>query len=191
VVAELPGSGPPVAGSLLVATPWLDDPNFRRTVIYLLEHSDAGTLGVVLNRASELTVAETVGEWAPLVCEPPVVFVGGPVAPQAVVALGQVGSPAPSDGWSALPGGLAAVDINRPAAELDGSFDRLRLFAGYAGWGPRQLEAEMAERAWWVFGARIEDIFSSEAEELWRAVLIRQRKPWRVFAEAPDDPSVN
>ena len=77
-------------GRLLVAAPSLSDPNFRQTVLMMLEHSGEGALGVVLNRPSELTVSSAIGDWATAVSKPRVVFVGGPVSQSSVIALASV-----------------------------------------------------------------------------------------------------
>ena len=115
-----------------------------------MEHNKEGTIGLVLNRPSPLTVLETVPEWRELVSPPDVVFVGGPVMPNNVVALGRV-SATPHAGWSELPHGLGAVDLNADPADLGAALIALRLFAGYSGWGPSQLMDEVRDGAWWVF----------------------------------------
>jgi putative transcriptional regulator len=177
---------------LLVATPWLGDPNFDRTVVLLLDHTPEGSLGVVLNRPSPLTVMETVPDWAPWISQPDVVFVGGPVSPSNVVALGRRNPerPAPEEGWAELPLGLGALDLNGDPALLGDQLSALRLFAGYAGWGGGQLLAEIGEGAWWVFALTEDDCFTGDPEDLWHAVLGRQAAPWRAYG-LTDDPAEN
>ena len=154
-------------GRLIVATPDLADPNFSSTVVLLLEHGPDGALGVVLNRPSDLEVREAFADWCPLVSSPPVVFVGGPVQPNAVIALARGG---------------AGLD------EAVGRLGALRIFAGYAGWGAGQLEAELASGSWFAVDAEPDDAFSDAPERLWRAVLTRQGG---VFTTVTEDPSLN
>src|SRR4051812_24516884 len=140
------GERPLRAGALVVATPVIDDPNFERAVVLLLQHDDGGTLGVVLNRPSELEVGEAVPSWAGLVTPPGVIHLGGPVGHGGVLALGRSGAdqPTPQQGWAELSPGLGAVDLSMEPDELGGELQALRLFAGYAGWGPGQLRGELS-----------------------------------------------
>jgi putative transcriptional regulator len=176
-------------GRLLVATPRLGDENFERTVVLLLEHGPAGALGVVLNRPSGLEVAEPLPGWSPLAAEPPVVFVGGPVSPGVVIGLAH--SDAEVAGWQAVIGPLGTVDLNLDPADVTPAVDRVRAFAGYAGWSGGQLEGEIEDGAWFVVDAHPDDALDTEPDDLWRRVLRRQ--PGRVswFANHPLDPSFN
>ena len=103
------GEGPPRAGALLVATPVIGDPNFERAVVLLLHHDESGSLGIVLNRPSELDVETALPAWSPLATPPGVVHIGGPVGPSGVLALARTGSdqPAPGQGWAELSPGSA------------------------------------------------------------------------------------
>jgi putative transcriptional regulator len=187
------GEGPPRAGALLVATPVIGDPNFARAVVLLLQHDPGGSLGVVLNHPSELTVSDALPAWSDLVTAPAVVHIGGPVGEGGVLALGRAasGDRRPQQGWAELSPGLGAVDLSVEPAELGGELQSLRLFAGYAGWGPGQLRAELSVGAWWVFDALIRDAFSPEPAELWWEVVRRQGGDFRIYAHAPVDPTVN
>jgi putative transcriptional regulator len=187
------GEGPPRPGALLVATPVIGDPNFERAVVLLLHHDESGSLGIVLNRPSELEVDTALPAWSPLATPPGVVHIGGPVGPSGVLALARTGSdqPPPSQGWAELSPGLGAVDLSLEPDELGAPLQALRLYAGYAGWGPTQLAGELAVGAWWVFDALIRDAFSAEPTELWWEVVRRQGGDFRMFAHAPLDPTVN
>ncbi len=177
-------------GRLLVATPPLVDPNFDRTVVFVLEHSDEGALGIVINRPGERAVAEVVPSWAEVATAPAVLFQGGPVEPDAVIALAR--SPvAPADGWAPLVGAVGTVDLTRAPGELDAPHEAVRLFAGYAGWGGGQLEGELAAGAWFVVQAAADDAFCADADQLWRAVLARQPGRLSWLTNYPDDPSYN
>ncbi|MEP6698000.1 MAG: YqgE/AlgH family protein [Pseudonocardiales bacterium] len=180
------------AGRLLVATPALTDPNFARTVILLIAHQEDGALGVVLNRASDVPVWGVLPEWAALAGEPQSVFTGGPVAPEAAICLARVRRGAFPDGWAPIDDGrIGTVDMTAPPEALEPHMERLRVFAGYAGWGAEQLEAEIAEGAWFVLEALPGDPFVEEPEALWPAVLRRQGGMLAAVATYPLDPSLN
>ena len=178
-------------GRLLVATPTLLDPNFARTVVLVLEHTSDGALGVVLNRPSETDLVNTLPEWGPLAATPPVVFVGGPVAPGAAIGIahGEVGDTA--DGWAPVFGDLGTVDLGRKPDELAVRIDAVRVFAGYAGWTAGQLDAELALDGWFVVDSDAADPFATEPDQMWSAILRRQPGRLAVFADAPLDASVN
>lgn len=170
-------------GSLLVAAPALLDPNFHRTVVLVAEHGDEGAMGVVLNRPSETAVAEAVPELAPLAGDAEPVYVGGPVAVDSLLALAEVEDP--DDAAELVVGAVAFVqDTGVPTL-------RGRIFVGYAGWSPGQIEAELDEESWIVVPAEADDVFSDEPDELWSAVLRRQGGPLAFLASMPPDPSLN
>lgn len=181
-------------GRLLVATPNLGDPNFERTVVLVLEHGDEGALGVVLNRPSELDLAEPLPEWARAAAHPPVVFIGGPVAPSAAVCLARLGRHGGTEGWQPLlgaDGSVGTLDLDSDPDELIPRLAEIRVFAGYAGWGSGQLEGEIAEGGWFVVDADPNDALSPAPEELWGIVLRRQRGTLALCAAYPADPTMN
>ena len=175
-------------GHLLVAGPALVDPNFRRSVVLVGEHGDEGALGVILNRASESTVDEALPELTALVDGDAAVHVGGPVQPSAIVVLAEFVEPERAET-------LVLGDIGFLPSEIDpdelGELRRARVFAGYAGWGPGQLDDELSEGSWIVEPAEPEDVFTAEPEELWSEVLRRKGGPFGVLALMPPDPSLN
>jgi putative transcriptional regulator len=173
--AEVPPA--PLPGRLLVATPRLTDPNFARTVVLLLAAGDGGALGIVVNRPGGLEVAEILPQWESLAAEPAAVFVGGPVAPDTAMCLGRFG-----ESWRAI-----SVDEDPATAGVES----VRLFAAYAGWGQRQLEAEIEDGGWYVLPATADDVFTSDPETLWRRVLRRQPSRTAWASTAPDDPRQN
>jgi putative transcriptional regulator len=176
-------------GHLLVAGPALEDPNFRRTVVLVGEHDDeSGAMGVVLNRVSETTVDEAVPPMAGLAAPGARVHVGGPVQPQVVVVLADFVDPTEAEvlvveGVGFLPG---ETEVEAVAELRD-----LRVYAGYAGWAPGQLEAELEDGAWIVLQARAADVFTATPETLWSDVLRREGGSLAVLALLPDDPRVN
>lgn len=179
------------SGRLLVATPLLGDPNFERTVVLVLEHGEDGTLGVVLNRPSGLGLAEPLPEWASLACEPPVVFVGGPVGQGTIIGLVRRTGDLPEGRWAPVTGDTGVVDLGLDPADTYGSVDALRVFTGYAGWGPAQLDDEIRQGSWFVVDPDPSDTTTAEPGRLWQAVLGRQPPPLRRYALFPPDPSVN
>jgi len=187
----------PKAGRLLVATPLLGDPNFRRTVILVVEHEvTEGTLGIVLNRPTKVPVGKVLEEWTELATDPSVVFKGGPVAPTSPLALALVPGKDEPLGWRALDGApalarLGLLDLGAPPRLLGPAIQSLRVFAGYAGWSPGQLEAEIDEGAWYVLTAEPGDAFTARPELLWHDVLRRQEGDLALLATYPDDPSLN
>jgi putative transcriptional regulator len=181
-----------VRGKLLVSTPALVDPNFDRTVVLLLEHGDeGGALGIVLNRPTATPLGEAVPDWAALATAPAVVYVGGPVGLGTLIALARSRTDEPPPGTEPVSDGLVAVDLSCDPEPLAPLVTGLRVWTGYAGWSPGQLEQEIAQEAWWVFDARNDDVTAAEPNELWRTVLARQPGPLSWFSNFPDDPAHN
>jgi putative transcriptional regulator len=178
-------------GRLLVAAPTLYDPNFVRAVVLVLEHSEDGARGMVLNRPSETSVGESLPDWGSLAAEPGVVFVGGPVSPDAAIGLARAGSVDPADGWAPLFGPMGTVDLGRPPSALSVEVQSLRVFAGYAGWSAGQLDGEVEAGGWFVLDAAPDDVFTSQPGSLWASVLRRPGGRMAMFATAPPHPSVN
>jgi putative transcriptional regulator len=175
-------------GQLLIATPALVDPNFHRSVVLILEHTEEGALGVVLNRPSGIAAADAAPDLASVVTDDEV-FVGGPVQPQAVIALAEFSDPLEPD--EGVVGPIAPIDMGEDIEEVLDRISRLRLFAGYAGWGEGQLDGEIDEEAWFTEPALPGDIFSDESTTLWNRVLRRKGEAYRLVASMPDDPSLN
>lgn len=186
----------PDRGRLIVATPDLEDPNFDGTVVLLLEHDAEGSVGVVLNRPSELQVDEAMAgppaaateRWDDLAAPPSTVFVGGPVRPNAVVALALVAEVLDPDSWEPISGDLGVVRLGGGPVPAVGEIDALRVFAGYSGWGPGQLEDEIRTGAWFVVESDPDDCFTPEPDLLWWQVLRRQGG---MFTTVTDNPVLN
>ena len=146
-------------------------------------------MGVVLNHPTSVTVTEAVPPLAPLVDASDVVHLGGPVRPRAVVVLADFVDPS-------YAADLVLDSVGFLPVELDGAEDvgpvrALRVFAGYAGWSPGQLEDELEEGSWIVLPAHVTDVFTAAPERLWSHVLRRQGGALAVLALLPDDPRVN
>ncbi|MBV8949622.1 MAG: YqgE/AlgH family protein [Actinobacteria bacterium] len=181
-------------GRLLIASPALTDPNFDRTIVLMLEHTDDGALGLVLNRPSDTALSELLPSWGLDAVEPSVVFLGGPVSPDSAIGLAFTGDGAEAaapDGWIPLLGSLGTVDLARDPTEVRPSVRALRVFAGYAGWSGGQLEHELQAGGWFVADSELDDALTREPEMLWRQVLRRQRGSLSWLANFPADPASN
>jgi putative transcriptional regulator len=124
------------------------------------------------------------------------VFRGGPVAPNSALALAMVPGKDEPVGWRALDGApalarLGLLDLDTPPRLLAPAITSLRVYAGYSGWSPGQLEAEIDEGAWYVLTAQPGDVFAADPDRLWRQVLRRQDGDMAFLATYPDDPSQN
>jgi putative transcriptional regulator len=178
-----------LAGQLLLASPSLQDPNFQRTVVLIGVHSVDGAMGVVLNRPSQLTVAEAAPQLEEAVEDADPVYVGGPVQPSSIVFLAEFRDPSPAGLLV-----LGRIGFPAPEAEIDDltrATDRARVFAGFAGWSEGQLEAEIGEGDWIAQAALPQDVFTDRPEQLWSDVLTRKGGSYALVARMPPDPSLN
>jgi putative transcriptional regulator len=176
-------------GRVLLASPALFDPNFRRTVVLVTEHNDEGAVGLVLNRRSETAVAEAVPDLGPLVAGEDPVYVGGPVQQSAVLVLAEFDDP--TDAAALVVDDVGFVPGDGDFDLIAGATRRVRVFAGYAGWGPGQLESELQESSWIVEAAEGLDLFPEPETDLWGSVLRSKGGVYRVVALMPEDPSLN
>jgi len=180
------------AGVLLVAMPSLGDPTFAGTVVYVLDHSDTGTLGVVLGRPSQVEIRDVLPGWCDLAVEPGVFHVGGPCETDTALCLATAQADSPVPGLRPVAGDVHLVDLDGDPDELAGHLTGLRVFAGYAGWSPGQLAGEMAEGAWACVPSRSGDVLSDlSGPQLWRRVVGRQDGRLAVLSTAPADPAAN
>ena len=178
-----------LTGQLLLASPALRDPNFTRTVVLIGAHSEEGAMGVVLNRPSAVAIDDAVPQLSAAVDGDDRVFVGGPVQPESLVLLAEFVDPGPAGLLVLGRIGFPAPDADiQPLAEAT---SRGRVFAGYAGWGEGQLDAELEQGDWILDAAQPQDVFSEAPEELWSEVLTRKGGSYALIARMPTDPSVN
>jgi putative AlgH/UPF0301 family transcriptional regulator len=179
-------------GSLLVAMPALADPTFAGTVVYVLDHSDTGTIGVVLGRPSAVEIRDVLPGWCDLAVEPGVFHVGGPCETDTALCLATSDDVVPAGGLRRVAGPVHLVDLDAEPSQLADRLTGLRVFAGYAGWSPGQLASEIAEGAWACVPGRPEDVLSRAAgPDLWRSVVGRQTGRLAVLSTAPADPTAN
>jgi putative transcriptional regulator len=156
-------------GHLLVAGPSLQDPSFRHTVVLVADHGDDGAMGVVLNRNSPVAVRDAVPPMAPLVDPGATVYLGGPVQPQAVVVLADFADPGRAGGLVLETVGFLPGTVEDPD-EL-GGLNAVRVFAGYAGWAPGQLEHEILANGWLTVQADVDLIFNLPPEARYAAAM--------------------
>ncbi|MDT0327663.1 YqgE/AlgH family protein [Nocardiopsis lambiniae] len=189
----------PMTGRLLVAAPLLQEDSFRRSVVFVVDDTADGTLGVILNRPLGLPVTDVVVDWGALASEPAVMFSGGPVGVGSGIALGAAGPDGPPPGWSPLEvsapasalTGIGVVDLEGPAPIPGTALGGFRVFAGYAGWSVGQLAEEIADGAWYVVDAVAADVFTTDPRGLWSRVLRRQGGGLSLLSTYPDDPTMN
>jgi putative transcriptional regulator len=169
-------------GQLLIATPSLFD-HFRRSVVLLIDHTEEGAMGVMLGRPSEASVADAVPALADLAGEDTIVHLGGPVSPESVVVVADFEDP--DEAGVRIVATVGTLDPEH----LDVRVRRLRVYAGYAGWGPGQLEAEIEAEAWIIEPASPEDAFADG--DVWATTLQRKGGKYALLATMPVDPSQN
>ena len=143
---------------------------------------------------TEVEVAEVLPAWQPLASDPGVLFQGGPVALDSALGLALL-PPTSTDeeplGWRRVVGRLGLVDLDTPPEVLAAELTRLRIFAGYAGWGATQLRAEVEEGSWYVVPGDPLDAFRADTTDLWRDVLRRQPGELAWHSTRPVDPDLN
>jgi putative transcriptional regulator len=182
------------AGTLLLANTDLLEPTFRRTVIYIVEHNEGGTLGVILNRPSETAVYNVLPHWAKLAAKPKTMFIGGPVKRDAALCLGlvRVGvDPSALPGIRHVQGRVVMVDLDADPDALAPALEGVRIFAGYSGWTIGQLEGEIERDDWIVLSALPSDVLVEPRVDLWGRALRRQPWPLSLLATHPIDISRN
>ena len=190
-----------LGGHFLISDITLMDPNFHKSVVLMITHDNAGAFGLVVNRPSKFTVGEVIDGMEDVPAGSIPVYVGGPVQQEFLFILhaafrgasyeaereqpveGVVFEPATEplvdylkEGWSALP------EDDRPA---------VRLYAGYSGWGPGQLEGELASEAWVVVKATPDIIFNANPEEGWADAFARKGPLYRIILQTGFKPSMN
>lgn len=169
-----------------MATPKLEIGIFRRSVILVCDHDAEGAIGLILNRPSGQAVADHLPSWTGMVAVPPEIFVGGPVQPEVAVglAVGEASFTIEVPGFDRKVG---LVDVSSAHADEAS----VRIFSGYAGWSPGQLNAELEEGSWWDVAALELDLLTSRPADLWRTVVSRQKNEVAMFATFPERPGLN
>lgn len=178
-------------GDLLVSHVNLRDGVFDFAVVLILDADESGTLGVVLNKVAALPLAAVLPTWVDVVSDPQLLFDGGPVSRNGAICLASIGGEEEPPGWRRLFGNVGLLHLDTPVELVAGAYSGLRIFAGYAGWAPGQLQSELASDAWFVAPAEPEDIFGIDQTDLWQRVLRRQEPDVAVYSTWTDDPDAN
>lgn len=178
-----------VRGQLLLATPQLTDPNFSRSVVLVVDHNEEGALGVVINRATDARAAEAAPPLEVLVGHEDLLYVGGPVQADSIVVMAEFSDPGQAAVLATGSVGLLSADTDMD--EAAGRVLRARAYAGFAGWGPDQLDGELDRDDWIVAPARPQDVFTGEPGELWGGVLGRLGPKYALVSKMPVDPRMN
>lgn len=181
----------PERGDLLISEPYLPDPNFERTVVFLCEHDENGTFGFVLNNKAHVELNELVDEVGNY---PAKLFVGGPVEHDTLHFVHREVSLAPSS-REVVPGVFWGGDFNRLTEMMNTreiSTEDLRFFIGYSGWAAGQLMDEIKAKSWIVLkGTKPEMIFDWDNQDLWKACLNTMGGKYRLMSNYPKDPRMN
>lgn len=183
----------PRAGDLLVASAALSEGIFAASVVLLLDHDEDGTLGVILNRPSRIDLADALPMWVEAVTQPAEMFEGGPISPNGAICLAALmpGATQEPPGWKRLFDTVGLLHLDTPVEIIRGAFADLRIFAGYSGWEPGQLDSELERGSWHLVPATYGDIFGQDTVSLWRTVLHRQGGDLAYFATWTDRPDTN
>ncbi len=180
------------AGDLLIATVEIDGGIFAQSVIVLIDADDAGSIGVIVNKIGETPLARVLPDWVPLTSPPQALFVGGPVSPEGAICLAALADPAEEPpGWRRVFGNVGLLHLDTPTEIVAGAYADLRIFAGYAGWGPGQLAEEIERGSWYVTPAAYGDVFSPEPTALWRRTLRRLPPPIGFYTSWTRSPELN
>lgn len=182
----------PTAGDLLIASVLLGDGVFNQSVVLILDSDEDGALGVIVNEVSDTPLEAVLPDWVGAVSEPQVLFHGGPVSPNGAICLASVASPGEEPpGWRPLFDTVGLLHLDTPIEIVTGAYRDLRIFAGYAGWAPGQLQSELAAGMWHVVRAAYDDVFGDHPTKLWRTVLRRQGGKLALFSTWVEDPELN
>lgn len=180
----------PAPGMLLVSAPGMLTDEFSRTVILLIDVSPHATFGVILNRRSEVAVHSVLPDWLPHVAKPQALYIGGPVNPQAAVAVGMTASGTVIEDhleFTRLANRLVHVNLRTDPADIEGLLEGMRIFSGYAEWAPGQLDEEIERGDWYVAPALPTDVVAPAASDLYSDVMRRQPMPLPLFSTFPAD----
>lgn len=186
---KIPPYQKPESGKLLIAEPFLKDGHFSRTVVFICEHSDEGTLGFILNQETDLLLGDILVE---LSASKEPIYQGGPVQNDTLHMLHQI--PQKLDGKQItdhIYWGGSFDSLQETILMHDYEPESIKLFLGYAGWAAGQLDAEMAEGTWLVADATEEIVFHTAVNEIWRKAIQLLGDDYRYLAQLPIDPQLN
>lgn len=191
-IGDVSRTAPPAAGELLVSSSQGSGDFFDQSVVLLLDCDGDGALGVTLNKLGDIPLASVLPDWIELVAPPNVLFVGGPVSPNGAVCVAKLVDPSEEPpGWRRVVGDIGLLHLDTPVELAAGGYTALRIYAGYSGWAPGQLDDELARGLWYRMDSREEDIFTADPAGLWRRVLRRQGGTPALLSTWPQDPQMN
>ena len=186
----MPASQRFLKGQLLLDSGQLRGSFFQRTVVLICQHDAEGAFGLVLNRDTGTSAGDMIVADLPEALKKCRVFLGGPVQPSALSFLH-------SDAFIADANVLPNLSLGHSLdnlAEIGESFSptqKIKMFAGYAGWSPGQLEDEIKRDAWLTHPASLELVFDENPDRLWQKILCDKGWKYRLLAQMPEDPSLN
>jgi putative transcriptional regulator len=171
--AQAQAPAPRPNGVFLIAKPELTDPNFRRTVVLVTQTDDAQTIGVIINRPSSTKLPELLPDDPAAANYRDPVYSGGPVMQRVLIAVFRSATLPPAPAFQARRGLYLSMHPDNLKALLAAPGRQYRLYAGFSGWAPRQLEAELARDAWIVMPADADIVFRKDMEGVWEELLRR------------------
>ena len=186
----MPASKSYLKGQLLLDSGRLGGSFFQRTVVLICQHDAEGAFGLVLNRPSGRAAGEVIVADLPSAIKACPLYVGGPVLPSALSFLVSDTLLPEANVLPNLSLGHSVDTLTDIGASFSAS-QRIKLFAGYAGWSPGQLEDEMKRDAWLTYPASLDLIFDARPDQLWQSILRRKGWRYRLLAQAPEDPACN
>ena len=166
---------------LLVAKPELVDPNFSRTVVLVTHTSTGDTVGVVLNRPTRLKLSEVAPEFPRAAAYRDPLYAGGPVMRNVIVALFRSPAPPPAPAFRVLDDAYLSMHPDNINALLEQPGRPFRLFTGFSGWAPGQLEAEIDGESWYVVPVTEDLLFRRETSGTWRELIDRLRSRRAIY----------
>ena len=178
-------------GDLLISHVTLSDGWFDDAVVLVLDVDDGGVLGVVLNRLTDVDLVTVLPQWVDHVSPPGRLYCGGPVSPNGAICLASAIDDDEPPGWRRIFDRVGLLHLDTPVELVASAYDHIRIFAGYAGWSPGQLESEIARDAWFVARARYDDVFGLDHQGLWRSTLRRQKPEVAVWSTWTADSASN
>jgi putative transcriptional regulator len=180
----------PGKGKILISEPFLPDTFFNRSIVYLTDHTAEGSVGFILNKKLDIRVSDAIAgfeNWEETL------NMGGPVAPDTLHYLHQLGSIIPKSVWideDIYWGGDIDV-IRRLIANGTIKQSQIRFFLGYSGWSVGQLERELNENSWVIAKIRSDTIMNNRGDDTWKLVLRSLKNKYRIWADFPQSPDMN
>lgn len=180
----------PEKGKLLISEPFLPDTFFNRTLVYMTEHTEKGSVGFILNKSINIKVKDAVEGFSAWDGN---LTMGGPVAPDTLHFLHTFGDLVPESVWIAdnIYWGGDVDTMKKLISSGKVSTGQVRFFLGYSGWGEGQLENELQENSWVIGKINPEAIMTYRTEDTWKMALRQMNKRYRIWADFPESPEMN